>query len=479
MKAGDLRRFVFDRPKVVVVFCPDPDTARRAVLHVYAGAKGIPVWLFSTSPPPPDLLGMCHYVAVRPTARALLFDAIRRLSGHWVALSVAAWTGERGRWLLKLAPFLLPPFRVLLLNRHGDFFPGTPGHIARHNWTRLRDLLQLGLDHARAKLWRFLLRAMAPREFVNALIYRRRYVVVVFSADGETSRFAVRHVRARIPNLPVLLFSTAPPFGDVASVCGEIVIEPNSLVLLWRARRRLSGCWVALGVSAWTGEHGHWLTKLAPFLIPPFRTIVLNRHGDFFDGDLCGILRHNWARLRDQLKLGLDLSRAAFLAFLELCAPVFRAIFRRLQGDERVEVPASAVGEGVDLFVQIGEFWDGDALERFAQASDARWILAAGAGFAQAGPRAGRHVRALGTAVRARMAEVSLPDGAVSSAPARRGSARFGAGLRDDPGGPRQAAGARDSTMRPGRYVVADPVLAGGCRGMGVVRNRGRAAAPR
>jgi len=51
---------------------------------------------------------------------------------HWVALSVATWTGGHGPWGAKLAPFLVPPFRTLILNENGDFFDATAGaRVAR------------------------------------------------------------------------------------------------------------------------------------------------------------------------------------------------------------------------------------------------------------------------------------------------------------------------------------------------------------
>jgi hypothetical protein len=95
--------------KVAVVFGPDPPLCHRAVVHLARGAKDVPVWVFSTSPPLPETAALCERVSVAPNSRALLVDAARQLSRRWVALAVAAWTGERRGWLLKLAPFLMPP----------------------------------------------------------------------------------------------------------------------------------------------------------------------------------------------------------------------------------------------------------------------------------------------------------------------------------------------------------------------------------
>ena len=60
---------------------------------------------------------------------------------HWVALSVGSWTGDHGRWPLKMAPFLIPPGRALLQNRNGDFFQGTPARVLVHWGRYLHDRL--------------------------------------------------------------------------------------------------------------------------------------------------------------------------------------------------------------------------------------------------------------------------------------------------------------------------------------------------
>jgi glycosyltransferase involved in cell wall biosynthesis len=70
----------------------------------------------------------------------LLRRAQRTLWRSWVVLSVGAWTGDRAPLALKTAPLLVPPFRALFLNASNDFLPGTPRHIAGHNFRRARDL---------------------------------------------------------------------------------------------------------------------------------------------------------------------------------------------------------------------------------------------------------------------------------------------------------------------------------------------------
>ncbi len=139
--------------KVAIVFGSDPVACHRAALHLAQGAKNIPVWLFATGAPSAETVALCDRVVVERSSAALLLAAVRHLRSHWVALGVAPWTGERGGWLLKLAPFLTPPFRVLVLNEHGDFFAGTPGPIAAHLRRRVRDRLHSVGNGARG-LWR-------------------------------------------------------------------------------------------------------------------------------------------------------------------------------------------------------------------------------------------------------------------------------------------------------------------------------------
>ena len=125
--------------KVSAVFGISPRHCGAAVRHLRRGAPDTPVWLFTTSPADPDTTALCERVVVLEDPLALLIEAEKQLWSHWVALAVGSWTGERGRWPLKLAPCLIPPFRALFMNEHGDFFPGTPGAIFRHLQRRIRD----------------------------------------------------------------------------------------------------------------------------------------------------------------------------------------------------------------------------------------------------------------------------------------------------------------------------------------------------
>ena len=235
--------------KVAVVFATDAAGCHRAVLHLSQGVQDIPLWAFCLETPLPETAALCERVSVARNSWALLATAARQLRGRWVALGVTAWTGERRRWLLKLAPFLAPPFRVLVMNEHGDFFAGSPGPVAGHLARRLRD------------------RAVST----------------------------------------------------------------------WNACIDL--------------EHGYW--RLISYHI--WRT---------------GPMR----RVRDEAA-GLLLLAAAWT--LRLSGNPHRRLFRRLHGADTLELDAADGGDSREVaqFCQRRPVWDGDALEAFARASQARWIL--------------------------------------------------------------------------------------------------------
>ncbi|HEY2014244.1 MAG TPA: glycosyltransferase family 4 protein [Bryobacteraceae bacterium] len=134
--------------KVVAVFGFSPASCHRAVLYLSEGARGLPIFLFSTAEPLAETVPLCESVVVRGGSWSLLWEAERRLWAHWLAIGVATWTGERGHWPVKLAPLLVPPFRALLLNENGDFIPGSPREIIKHFRRRVHDAFDSGLHRA-------------------------------------------------------------------------------------------------------------------------------------------------------------------------------------------------------------------------------------------------------------------------------------------------------------------------------------------
>jgi hypothetical protein len=129
--------------KITAVFAVAPEDCDSAVRHVAQGAVALPIWLFTTRPPLPDTAALCDRVTVEPRALRLVLRALLSLRPYWVALSVTAWTGKRESQFLKFAPFLIPPFRVLVMNEHQGFFSGNPRLVSRHLrrriWAHTRD----------------------------------------------------------------------------------------------------------------------------------------------------------------------------------------------------------------------------------------------------------------------------------------------------------------------------------------------------
>ena len=125
--------------RVIAVFGDHAGSSLRIVHHVRQGARDIPVWLYATSPPPPELAALCGRVVVHRNSLRLVLAAQRELWPRRAALAAGAWTGKGGGRLLKLCPFAIPPFRSLFLNRSGDFLPGTPRRVAAHCGHRLRE----------------------------------------------------------------------------------------------------------------------------------------------------------------------------------------------------------------------------------------------------------------------------------------------------------------------------------------------------
>ena len=125
-------------PRVIALFAEDHESSLHAIRHVRQGAGDLPVWLYSTAAPPPGVTALCDRVVVHQNPVQLVLTAQRQLWPRRAALAVGTWTG-RGSGLLKLCPFLIPPFRSLFLNRSGDFLPGTPVRVAAHCGHRLRE----------------------------------------------------------------------------------------------------------------------------------------------------------------------------------------------------------------------------------------------------------------------------------------------------------------------------------------------------
>jgi glycosyltransferase involved in cell wall biosynthesis len=238
-------------------------------------------------------------------------------------------------------------------------------------------------------------------------------VAGVFGASAADSHRAVVYLREGAPEVPIWLFTTVEPLPQTEALCERVFRNENTLSLAAEAQSHLWKCWVAISVGAWTGERGAWPLKLAPFLIPPFRVLILNRDGGFFSGTPSNIFIHCVRAARDAMELAwadtreaihsahvrtrdaLDsarvrcrdiyrgLSKLAAATGLRVLATLLRWmlnphiwLFRHLHGNQPLMLDAGeADGEGVVPFRQTGPQWNGEALEKLARSSDARWVL--------------------------------------------------------------------------------------------------------
>lgn len=209
-------------------------------------------------------------------------------------------------------------------------------------------------------------------------------VSAVFGVSPDNCATAVRYLRRGAPEVPVWLFSVSPPDSDTAALCERVFVLDDSLALLIEAQKQLWPCWVALAVATWTGERGRWPVKLAPWLIPLFRTLQMNEHGDFFAGTWRAVLRHLKRRLRDGIhsswSRSKDLHRGVWLwmfaAIAQRSAPLSRWVFHKCRGTAHLAIPVRRdSSEGIDVFGYQSRHWDWDELTRFVHCSTARYLL--------------------------------------------------------------------------------------------------------
>ncbi len=225
------------------------------------------------------------------------------------------------------------------------------------------------------------------REFLALSGKHGRKISAVFGISPDRCGAAVRHLRRGAPDAPVWLFCSGVPDAETEKLCERVFSSRNGLDLLVEAEKQLWPHWVALSVSTWTGEHGRWPLKLAPFLIPPFRTLLMNEHGDFFAGTPAAVLRHVRHRVRDAVhsawSRAKDVHRGAWLWVFALvaqyCAPLSRWVFRRFVWGRLVACPdgqaISLSHNTVDCFRYHSRQWDFDELMRFVRSSTAGYLL--------------------------------------------------------------------------------------------------------
>ena len=123
-----------NRPKAIAVIGVTRADVEAGVGHARSSGSQLPVWAWCAEETAVPVAGCDHFVGSAGAWRVL-----RDLRSAWPALMITSWTGGRRAVGLKLIPFLIPPFRVVVCNEARGFFPGRPVPIGRHAWRRLRD----------------------------------------------------------------------------------------------------------------------------------------------------------------------------------------------------------------------------------------------------------------------------------------------------------------------------------------------------
>jgi len=240
------------------------------------------------------------------------------------------------------------------------------------------------------------------RSFLRLLGKTEATVAVVFGCTQESCQEAVFYLRKGAPEVPIVLFSIVEPLPHTIALCERVSVRSSPLALLLDAEWSLWRCWVAISVGVWQGGRCPWLMKWAPFLIPPFRVLLLNRNGDFLPGTPGHVMMHGRRMLRDTLSSLWQRAREAMHAAsvsaadgassvwrqsaqllllgtasaLQFCGYPHRRWFQQRGGKKTLNLSAEqSATAGIALFAQAGEHWDGAALERFARSTNARWIL--------------------------------------------------------------------------------------------------------
>lgn len=218
-----------------------------------------------------------------------------------------------------------------------------------------------------------------------------RKVAAVFGFTASSCHRAVRYLTQQQPGIPIWLFSTMQPTAESVALCERVEFCPNAAGLLIRAQVALWPNRVVLCLGTWTGEPGNWFLKLAPFVIPPFRSLLLNENGDFLAGRLGDIRLHVrrrirgsfhylWCWLRDRgVSLRNRVSAVSVLALataLQSFRSPHRALFHRLHGVSALRGPLVSVNTGASVvrYKQTGTSWDATCLRQLVESSGARWI---------------------------------------------------------------------------------------------------------
>ena len=152
MKAAIRHLTGTDRERIIAVVAATDEAAARGVRHALTAKSALPIYVWCAGNGPQPAGCMRYYPGA---TGATVRQGLRQM---WPALTIVIWGGGYRHTGLKLAPFTVPPFRVVIGNEADGYFPPGPLHLARHYGRRSRDrviwLARRAKDEAASLLYR-------------------------------------------------------------------------------------------------------------------------------------------------------------------------------------------------------------------------------------------------------------------------------------------------------------------------------------
>jgi glycosyltransferase involved in cell wall biosynthesis len=245
---------------------------------------------------------------------------------------------------------------------------------------------------------------------------REPKILVVFSNRQEDCDRLIRYLSRRVANspdtaYPIHVYCLEKPYE--AQRCAHVVVDPDPRRLCRRARQELANSWVALSATSWNNIRRGTLLKLIPLTIPPFRGIVGNENGDFFQLALFPASRHmidrarqwyhhaaadlaHWLELRvmwparhgsawfrrkvrDKVVWGTAVGLGKMAWFAKHVVPVTRTMYARLPAGEPSPLEPPSDARSLTSGIARVEFrdleWRREEIMRTIEASDSRFVL--------------------------------------------------------------------------------------------------------
>jgi glycosyltransferase involved in cell wall biosynthesis len=212
-----------------------------------------------------------------------------------------------------------------------------------------------------------------------------------------------------VADYPIYVYCVEKPFE--AQRCEHVVVEPDAKHLCRIAARELSQVWVALSATSWNGRPGGLGLKLLPFTMPPFRGIIGNENGDFFQFKLLPVARHLIARckqwyvdaaaetghafdvrvvwplrhgrawlarkVRDKLVWGTAVTLGKMAWFAKRVGPLTRSMYYRLpKGTPApIAIGSAVLDPGITRIEYQDRDWDRGQITKLVEESQSRFVL--------------------------------------------------------------------------------------------------------